>query len=513
MTILFGNIPLYIYPMFKNLDICGYLCQSINRIRKVIMKQKTLFLILLFSTFFVSFSNAQEEVLADPIKYATILSDNDTLVLPRYTYELKTLPLDSLYERNEEGILMLPDREYTPPLSPYATFADTMIVNPLYLCVIFNGKVLPRDLTLYSGDKESDLFKGVLIPSERTFAPELKKYDFVANRRLDYYRNNPDRINFSSVVFDELPTDIDDSDVSETFNPFKELISTETSFSLEAPTVDGATVKRRYWVRSGDHALQLSQSYFSPNWHRGGKGNFTFLNNHTFRANYHKKKVRFNNTLEIRTSAVTSPDDTLRSFRIADDLLRYHGTFGVDAFGKGWTYSTNMEARTQLFKNHQVNSDVLQSAFLAPLYVNAGIGMGYNLDKGSKKVRHRRVRLHLNLDPVSFSYRYVGHDDVDVRRYGIEEGKKSDFDIGSTVTGNLIYDFNRYINLNTRLKYFTSYHRVEVEMENTLNMALTNAFSTRIYVHLRFDDKVPKHEDYGYLQIHELLSFGLNYRW
>lgn len=485
------------------------------------MKQKTLFLLFLFSTLYISLSNAQEltpdaqeSTPADPLKYATILQGNDTLVLPRYTYELKNLPLDSLYERNEEGILVLPDVDYTPSLPDYATYADTMIVNPLYLCMIFNGKVLPDNLSLYSIDEEeSELFKGILIPSEKTFAPALQSHAFAAKRRLDYYRNYPDRIKYSAILFDKLPTTVDDSDVAETFNPFKELISTETSFSLEAPTVDGATVRRKYWVRNGDHALQVSQSYFSPNWHKGGKGNFTLLNNHTFRANYQKNKVRFNNTLEWRMSAVTSPDDTLRSYRIADDLLRYHGTFGIDAFGKGWTYSTNIEARTQMFQNYQVNTDKLQSAFLAPLYANAGIGMGYNLDKKSKKVRHRRVRLDLHLDPVSFSYRYVGHEDVDVKRYGIEEGKKSTIDLGSTVTANLIYDFNRYINLTTRLKYFTSYHKVEAEWENTLNLALTNAFSTRIYLHLRFDDKVPKHDDYGFLQIHELLSFGLNYRW
>lgn len=477
------------------------------------MKQKTLFLILLFSTIFVSLSEAQEEPPVDPLKYATIIQDSDTIVLPRYTYNVEVLPLDSLYERNEEGTLILPDVDYTPPISPYATYTDTMIVNPLYLCMIYNGKVLPRNLTLYSEENENELFKGSLIHPSKTLAPNLQKYDFVAERRLDYYRSHPDKIKFSSIIFDELPTAIDDSDVLDTYNPFKELISTKTSFSLEAPTVDGATIKRKYWVRSGDHALQLSQSYFSPNWHRGGKGNFTVLNNHSFRANYHKKKVRFNNTLELRMSAVTSPDDTLRSYRIADDLLRYHGTFGIDAFGKGWTYSTNLEARTQLFNNHQVNSEVLQSAFLAPLYLNAGIGMGYNLDKKSKKVRHRRVRLDLHFDPASFSLRYVGHEDVDVKRYGIEEGKKSTFDIGSTVTGNLIYDFNKYINLTTRVKYFTSYHKVEAEMENTLNMALTNAFSTRIFLHLRFDDKVPKHEDFGYLQVNQLLSFGLNYRW
>ena len=63
------------------------------------------------------------------------------------------------------------------------------------------------------------------------------------------------------------------------------------------------------------------------------------------------------------------------------------------------------------------------------------------------------------------------------------------------------------------MRYFTSYHKVEGELENTLNMALTNAFSTRLFVHLRFDDSVPADPKFKYLQVTELLSFGLNYKW
>ena len=141
--------------------------------------------------------------------------------------------------------------------------------------------------------------------------------------------------------------------------------------------------------------------------------------------NYHKEKVKFNNRLEWRLSVFNAPDDTIRSYRIGDDMLRYYGDFGHDAFLKAWSYSTNLEVKTQMFKNYPSNSNELRSSFLSPLYVNAGIGMKYNLDKPSKTVRNRRVRLAVSISPLSVNYRYVGSDEVKRARYGIPEGDKS----------------------------------------------------------------------------------------
>ena len=139
--------------------------------------------------------------------------------------------------------------------------------------------------------------------------------------------------------------------------------------------------------------------------------------------------------------------------------------------------------------------------------------MKYNLDKRSESVRHRRLRLSIDISPLSINYKYVGNSDVNEKRFGIPEGKKSIFDKGSTVTSSMIYDITKYITWNARMKYFTNYSKVETELENTLNMSLSRFFSTRLYLHLRYDDGVPKDEDYGFLQVSEVVSFGLNFKW
>lgn len=427
------------------------------------------------------------------------------------TLRRKTFALDSLYRRKANGTLELPDNSLSRQSMDGLTFVDTIFYNPLFLPMIFTGKILPSDLSFYPPKDKS--VKGLLIPQDQTFAKQLRRADFVQKTRRDFYREYPDRVEASVYQMDTLPVLTTDKDVTGTFNPLKELISSETSFSLDVPQIEGVEIARKYWVFNGEHTLQLSQAYFSPNWHKGGISNFNVINNHVLKWNYKKNKIRFNNTLEWKLSVFTAPDDSIRSMKLGEDLVRYFGDFGIDAFIKKWAYSANVDMRTQLFNNYPTNSTVLRSAFASPLYITGGLGFKYNLDKKSKTVRHRRTRIDAFINPLGFSFRYVGNDKVDKKRFGIEEGHNYNYDWGSTLGATLIYDFNKYITLNSRFRYFTSYKKVEAELENTLNMALTSAFSTRFYLHLRYDDAVPADSKFKHLQVSELLSFGLNYKW
>ncbi len=442
------------------------------------------------------------------------------IAIPRDTVRFTSLhkhlfyrnPLDSIYTRKENGTLQLPLYNYNTEAMRGLTFRDTLLYNPLFLPVIFTGEMLPRDLSFYPLEENRD--KGLLIPQEKTLASGLRHADFIRHVRRDYYLAYPDRIRYSVLNFEAIPRiTTDDNVVRDTFNPFRDLIRTETTFSLDAPGVEGATIGRRYWVYAGEHSFQFAQNYFSTNWHKGGTNNLNFNSFHVIKANYQKDKIKFNNALEWRLSLFNAPDDSVRNYRIGNDLIRYYGDFGIDALLKGWSYSMNMEAKSQFFNNYPTNSSELRSAFLAPLYVNAGVGLKYNLDKKSEKVRHRRLQWNLALAPVSINYTYVGNDAVDVVRYGIPEGRNSLLDIGSTVTSILKFDFTRYITWDSRLTYFTSYEKVISEFENSLNMALSNAFSTRVYLNMRFDDGVPADPDLKYWQINQTLSFGLNYKW
>lgn len=465
-------------------------------------------------TFPDALSDTLPEVLPEVFPPDTILLtptlNEDTIIVP--VPFVSRNPLDSIYTRKANGTLQLPEYYQSAYALSGLTFNDTIFYNPLFLPMIYNGKIIPRDLTFYSSEDERD--KGLLIPQDKTFAPRLKHVDFIQRVRRDYYMEYPDRVRYSVLNFSSLPSvRTSDEEVRESFNPFRKLLESETAYSLEAPGVDIFEIERKYWVRSGEHSFQFAQNYFSDNWHKGGTNNLNFNSYHVLRANYKKEKVKFNNTIEWRLSVFNAPDDSLREYRIGNDLLRYYGDFGIDAFVKGWSYSMNMEAKSQLFNSYPTNSNDLRSALLSPLYVNAGVGLKYAVNKKSERVRHRNVKWDLAIAPISINYRYVGNDSVDVVRYGIPEGDKSLLDLGSTITSILKYDFTRYISWDSRLTYFTSYDKVITEFENSLNMALSNAFSTRLYLNVRFDDSVPADPTLGFWQVNQTLSFGLNYKW
>ncbi len=111
--------------------------------------------------------------------------------------------------------------------------------------------------------------------------------------------------------------------------------------------------------------------------------------------------------------------------------------------------------------------------------------------------------------------------EIDYSRHGFKKNEETgEFNnklsqIGSTIRADLAFDFNRNVSWQSRLYFFTTYgdHTIG-EFENTLVLAISRFFSTRIYFHLRYDDGVEKTEDNkSYFQLNELLSFGFNYKW
>ena len=50
------------------------------------------------------------------------------------------------------------------------------------------------------------------------------------------------------------------------------------------------------------------------------------------------------------------------------------------------------------------------------------------------------------------------------------------------------------------------------DWENTFDFILNRFFSTRLFVHLRYDDALALNKDLGHFQLKELLSFGFNYK-
>ena len=404
----------------------------------------------------------------------------------------------------------------------FMTLQDTSIIDPLFIPLVYREGLFSKDLKkekLQEMDYAyvpSNKYQ-IYTPDSSLFKDEVAKAEF----REDVYKymvsNYPTYFKYSDR---DMPKE--KVEASQIQKEVKEDAQVKVNNDVNFEDVS-APVKflpnRRYWTSTFESSIQFSQNYVSPNWHKGGVSNLNLYQRQYFTYNYNRNKVQITNDVEWKTSFYTAPKDTLRDYKVGDDVLRLHSNIGYQAFKK-WYYTLDYTFQTQLFTNYQENTDVKLASFLSPFTMNVGLGMKYELSKTSSKVRNRKVAFSINLAPLSYTFMYSTNKDIQLSRHGFEldpetgEYKRILSQFGSTVNSTITFQFNKNVSWYSRLYYFTNYERVLGEFENRLNLALSRFFSTTITVNLRFDDAVTKSADYDtYLQINEIFSFGFNYKW
>ena len=290
----------------------------------------------------------------------------------------------------------------------------------------------------------------------------------------------------------------------------------------EAPQADPVEVvveKPKFWSHKGDGYLQFMQNYVSGNWYKGGESNYSAVGSLTLEANYdNKAKWKWDNKLEMKLGFQTSRSDELHKFKANEDLLRYTGKVGLQAANK-WYYTLQMLAYTQFTRGFRANDIRTYSDFLSPLNVSLGLGMEYKVEKFDKKLTGT-----VNMSPVAVNYRYVDRskfrkqNDENVNefdwfpsRYGIDADKHHLTDFGSQLTISLQWKFNDVVTWKTRFYGFTSYHRAELEWENTFSLRVSKYISANLFLFPRFDDSNKWDDDLGYWQFKEYSSLGFSY--
>ena len=102
---------------------------------------------------------------------------------------------------------------------------------------------------------------------------------------------------------------------------------------------------------------------------------------------------------------------------------------------------------------------------------------------------------------------------MDPNKVNRKAGNKRESVWGSRLEATLLWKIIKNLTWDSRFSYTTNYEKAVGEWENTFTFAFNRFLSTKLFVHGRFDDSVPRVEDLSYLQLQELLSFGLNYTW
>ena len=283
----------------------------------------------------------------------------------------------------------------------------------------------------------------------------------------------------------------------------------------ETPEVDVEVAKPNFWTYKGDGFLQFLQNYVSGNWYKGGESNYSMLSALTLEANYdNKSKWKWDNKLELKLGFMTSRSDSVNKFKTSEDLIRLTSKVGLQAT-KHWYYTLSLVAYTQFTRGLKPNDSRTYSDFMSPFNLNLALGMDYKVEWLNKKLTGT-----INLSPFAGNFRYVDrtifrNSDTDIQwfptRHGIEDGKHSLLDFGSSFTIDLLWKLAENISWKTRMYGFTSYKRVEYEWENTFSFQFNKYISAKLFLHPRFDDNRSRDDKHGYWMFKEFFSIGFNY--
>jgi hypothetical protein len=275
----------------------------------------------------------------------------------------------------------------------------------------------------------------------------------------------------------------------------------------EAAPVEVVIEKPNFWKYKGDANLQFMQNYVSDNWYKGGESNQAAVGSVTLEANYdNKSKWKWDNKLEMKLGFQTSPSDTVHKFKTNEDLIRYTGKVGLQAANR-WYYTLQMLAYTQFYHGLKSNNTKVFSDFMSPFNLSVGLGMDYKVQALANKLTGT-----INMSRLAVNYRYVDPADL-AASFGVKtpDHSHSLTDFGSQITASLTWQVNDVLSWKTRIYGFSSYHRSEVEWENTFTLRVSKYISANLFLFPRFDDANNRDENLGYWQFKEYSSLGFSY--
>ncbi|WP_347840669.1 DUF3078 domain-containing protein [uncultured Draconibacterium sp.] len=238
--------------------------------------------------------------------------------------------------------------------------------------------------------------------------------------------------------------------------------------------------KDTLWTTSGNTTLNFSQVALS-NWAAGGKSSMSGVMMLNLAANYKKDKVAWDNSFDFRYGFLKEEDVDLRK---SDDKIDIASKLGIEA-KKNWYYTGLLNFKSQFAAGYNYpDTDNAISKFMAPGYLNLGVGMDYKTDKFSAL-----------LAPVSGKFTFVTDDDLsDQGAFGVEPGKKSRAEMGATLKMQLVTDIVKNVTLDTKVDFFSNYfedpQNIDIDWTMKIIMKVNDYLSANLITQLIYDDDV-----------------------
>ncbi len=259
----------------------------------------------------------------------------------------------------------------------------------------------------------------------------------------------------------------------------------------------------KHWFFFGQNNLVFNQSSFS-NWNSGGNNNIGVIGKVNYNISYKNNRHFLENHIQLGYGFVASEGESSRK---TEDYINYMTNYGYD-IGKNYYLSTGFQFLSQFSAGYNYSetpdpefSDRI-SRFMAPGYLNAGLGISYNPNENFQII----------FRPVNGKFTFVTDPYLQkAGRYGLErDGQSVRSELGALV--NILYRLNIYkdINLVNQVNFFSNYinhaERVDIAYTGTLNFRFNRFISTVVTLDLLYD-----HDQIQKLQMKQTLGIGFSY--
>ena len=269
------------------------------------------------------------------------------------------------------------------------------------------------------------------------------------------------------------------------------------------------------WYKFNQVNLNMSEMSFS-NWSAGGENSISAIMNAKFRRRYNERTFFWDNELEINYGVNAQSG---RAPRKTDDKLSLISSFGYRGNSQSfWYYTARYQFLSQMNNGYRYpNTEEPISKFLAPAYITFGLGAEYAPSK---------IDFNLFISPVTLKTTAVLDKKLsDKGAFGVEKGKKTNSEVGFSVSGNWRKKMMENMHLSTNFNFYGDYLKkfgnIDVDWETNLNFRVNNYVQARIGFHIKYDDDVKFYSykdvagvthNYGArTQFKQLLGIGMSY--
>lgn len=268
--------------------------------------------------------------------------------------------------------------------------------------------------------------------------------------------------------------------------------------------VSDTTTKPKRWYIKNNLTLNTEQNMFT-NWEAGGVGSFAFSVFYKGFYNYHKKKLKWDNSVELGYGKMRQDNngkgifDSGNIFRKNEDKIELNSIIGYKAFD-GWNYSALVNFKSQ-FDNGYKNDSILVSALLSPAYLTTSIGLEYK----------PRPFISVLISPVTGRTTYIAHRALAKKgNFGLTEDKQVDFAFGSYIKIFFEKEVFKNVNVLSKLEFFNDYNKTPFLTNTDINFETYVTMKVNKYLSAFINVQVVYNYDYSKdLQFKERIGLSI----